>query len=53
MNRQNQKSRWQTFYIPAKGHRDAGVKDRYGRIYMVHADGSLRLVKDATSKTIK
>jgi hypothetical protein len=46
MRRPNNKSRNVTFYEPKTVATNAGLVDRYGRIYVVQPSGALRLIKD-------
>lgn len=53
MNRPNKNSQWsKAWYIPNKAAVGAGLQDRYGRLYIVYRDGSLRKIKDAVIRTI-
>lgn len=53
MNRLNQLQKWnKAFYIPSKKNVGAGLQDRYGRMYIVYRDGSLRKIKDTIARTI-
>jgi hypothetical protein len=53
MNRPNRASQWaKAWYIPSKAAVGNGVADRYGRLYIVYRDGSLRKIKDAIIRTI-
>lgn len=40
------------WYIASKQYVGAGVQDRYGRLYIVYRDGSLRKIKDLIPRTI-
>lgn len=53
MNRQSQKNKYKTFYVPDRKREGDGIIDDYGRLYIVMKGGNIRLLRDRKAETIK